>query len=1070
MVKLRYKGILLFFLIIAINQLLSAQQSNSDPLNKTPTLIESSELILVWSERLSDGSGYKFGQKIYDYNDANPNPPNQLLTGIRGDEQSATNNSQVAVTAGDFNGDGKTDFVSAYVNTQNKVRMVIPQINPQNFGWSQVSSILSQGTINSTNEFFRRMRLVAGNFDSDPQHEFALAFIDNTNKVRIEIYDTDGTLSPVYRGGINDETSHSTLTRFNITTADFNGDGKSEIIISGVDPSGGGTNSWGIFVKVYEVTGSGSFTLVPKAKQVIFSQPQFNISTLNLSLAAGDFNNDIKTDLAFAFSFFTQSLSENDSYLYLIEVSENLNTITFNNTRRVTRNSVGQNQMAKNDLVAGDLNGDGKDEIFWGIEGNVYVYEPDTSMVPVYRTEIGGLFTGDSDNQLTNNYLGILDVDRDFKDDLVTAESFYFGDPNSNQYFRLRVYGITGNNISSLFLKAQKTNEENIQINGGTSEFRNYALALGDFNGDRVRLGTPNRYQVTNILQPMVILNAPPIHFDVINGIIYDLNSCYNGNNCDFYSQYQKVSSQSVEVKSEVNRDWGVSASLSGGGNILGLGVKASMTANYGEKFQRVSNSSQTVTVGIQVTATEDDYIYATVADYDVWEYPVYTDSGFQGNLLVLFPLLKENRWFPAKSWSGSAYKPNHEVSNILSYYAYTDSLEQNEEMATRIKGSLNESFVLNGNSNIDWFQTFTEFQQNQSLASRRVGLEVGASVSGWGIEVGVSGNYSQEEISTHTTSVTEQISLKVHLDNINMGLGEVSYLVTPYSYWAKNGALVIDYAVRPEISAPGGTQTWWQVNYQSKSDPAFILPWRYDPEKGFTLQDPNKRFQTKEITFQPLDSHPGDTVIVKARVHNYSLIPTPGAVKVKFYIGDPDSGGTLITALNGQSEFITPGVIPARGKQEVQMQWAIPSTLPLFSRIYAVIDPDNQIDELHTNNNKGWAILGKTVPTSVDDEQIYTVSDYELYQNYPNPFNPSTKIVYTIPTYGKVTIKVFDVLGREISTLVNDIKSAGQHEIEFNTAELGLASGVYFYQMKVADQTNFTKEFITTKKMLLIK
>ncbi|MFN3694043.1 MAG: FG-GAP repeat domain-containing protein, partial [Ignavibacterium sp.] len=418
MVQFQCKGLLLFFLFVAISQImLFAQQNNSDPLNKTPTLIESSELILVWSERLSDGSGYKFGQKIYDYNDANPNPPNQLITGIRGDEQGATNNSQVAVTTGDFNGDGKTDFVSAYVNTQNKIRMVIPQINPQNFGWTQVSSTLSQGTINSTNEFFRRMRLVAGNFDDDPQHEFALAYIDNTNKVRIEIYDTDGTLSPVYRGGINDETSHSTLTRFNITTADFNGDGKSEIIISGVDPAGGGTNSWGIFIKVYEVTGTGSFTLIPKAKQVIFSQPQFNVSTLNLSLAAGDFNNDIKTDIAFAFSFFTQSLGENDSYLYLLEVSENLNTITFNNSRRVARNSVGQNQMAKNDLVAGDLDGNGKDEIFWGIEGNVYVYEPDTSMIPVYRTEIGGLFTGDSDNQLTNNYLGILDVDRDFKDD-----------------------------------------------------------------------------------------------------------------------------------------------------------------------------------------------------------------------------------------------------------------------------------------------------------------------------------------------------------------------------------------------------------------------------------------------------------------------------------------------------------------------------------------------------------------------------------------------------------------------------------------------------------------------------
>ncbi|MEJ5262751.1 MAG: FG-GAP-like repeat-containing protein [Ignavibacterium sp.] len=1065
-------GVFVFFLMVAFNQLLLSQQVISDPLNKTPTLIESSELIVVWSERLSDGSGYRFGQKIYDYNDANPNPPNQLITGIRGDEQGATNNSQVAVTTGDFDGDGKTDFVSSYVNTQNKIRMVIPVINSQNFGWSQVNSVISQGTINSTNEYFRRMRLVAGNFDSDRQMEYVLAFIDNTNKIQLELYDTDGSLVPVYRGGINDESSHTTLARFNITTADFNGDGKDEIIISGVDPSGGGGNSWGIFVKVYEVTGSGQFTLVPKAKQVIFTQPQFSLSTLNISLTKGDFNNDIKPDIGFAFSFFTQSMGENDSYLYLLEVSQNLNTITFNNTRRVVRNSVGQNQMAKNDLVAGDLNGDGIDEIIWGIEGNAYIYQTDTAMVPVYRTEIGGIYTGDSDNQVTNNYIGITDVDRDFKDDFAIVESFYFGDPNSNQYFRIRVYGITGNNVSSVFLKAQRNNEENIQINGGASEYRNYALALGDFNGDRVRLGAPNRYQVTNILQPMVILNAPPIHFDIFNGVIYDISSCYNGNNCDFYSRYEKVSNQSVEVQSEVHKDWGVSASLSGGANFLGLGVKTSMTANYGEKFQRTSNSSQTVTVGIQVTASEDDYIYATVADYDVWEYPVFTDSGYQGNLLVMFPLLKENRWFPAKSWSGSAYKPNHEVSNILSYYAYTDSLEQNEEMAVRIKGSLNESFVLNGNSNIDWYQTFTEFQQNQSLASRRVGLEVGASVSGWGIEVGVSGNYSQEEISTHTTSVSEQISLKVHLDNINMNLGEVSYLVTPYSYWAKNGALVIDYAVRPELSAPGGTQTWWQVNYQSKSDPAFILPWRYDPEKGFTLQDPNKRFQTKEITFQPADVHPGDTVLVKARVHNYSLIPTPSAVNVKFYIGDPDSGGTLITDLNGQSVFTTTGIIPARGKQEVQMQWAIPSNIPLFSRIYAVIDPDNQIDEIHTNNNKGWNILGRTVPTSVEDDEYIVVSDYQLDQNYPNPFNPSTKISYSIPTYGKVTMKVFDILGREISTLVNEIMPAGKHEVEFNPSSSGLnlASGVYFYQLKVSDPSGLNSTFITTKKMMLLK
>lgn len=1054
------------FLIVANAQLLFSQQGSEDPLKKTPTLLESSEIVLVWSERNPDGSTYSFGQKIYDYNDANPTPPNQLITGIRGDELNAINNSQVAVATGDFNGDGKSDFISSYVNTQNRIRMIVPEINSQTFGWSQVNDLLSQETINTSNEYFKRMKLVTGNFDNDSDDEIVLAYIDNTNKLRIELYDTDGTLIPAYRGGASDETIESSLLKFNITVKDFNDDGIDEIMIAGVDPTGGGGSNWGIFAKIYQVTGSNPFTMVPKARQIIFTEPQqYNVTNLNIGLTSGDFNDDIIPDGAIAFSFFTQSIGENDSFLYLLEISSNLNNIIFNDTRRVARNSVGQNQMAKNDLVAGDLNADGKDEIIWGIESNVYIYEPDTAMIPIYKTQIEGLYNGGSENQLTNKYLDVIDIDRDLKDDITIVESFYLGEPNSNQYFKIRVYGSADNTTSSIILKAQLNNEENIQISGGGSEYRNYAVALGDFNGDRVRLGPPNRYQISDILQPMVILNAPPVHFDIINGNIYDLNTCYGGSNCDFYSRYEKVTTQTVEVSSEINREWGVSSTLSGGGNFLGLGVKASMTASYGEKFKKVANSSQTVTVGVQVTASEDDYIYATVVDYDVWEYPVYTDNGFEGNLLVLNPLLNENRWFPSKSWSGSSYKPNHEVGNILSYYAYTDSLEENEDLAQRIKGSLNESFVLNGSSNIDWFQTFTEFQNNQAQSSWNVGLEVGASISGWGLELGVNGTYSQNEISTHTTSVSEQISLKVHLDNINMSLGEVSYLVTPYSYWAKNGALVIDYAVRPELSNPGGTPTWWQVNYQGKPDPAFILPWRYDPEKGFTLEDPNKRFQTKEITFQPSSPVPGDTVTVRARVHNYSLIPTTDVVNVKFYVGDPDSGGTLISALNGQNVFQTPGIISARGKHEVQFQWAIPSNLPLFSRIYAVIDPDHLIDELQTNNNKGWTVLGRTVPTSVDDDENFIVQDYELTQNYPNPFNPTTKISYSLPVASKVSLKVYDILGKEVTTLVNDFKSAGRYDINFDTSSngLSLSSGVYFYRLQAGD-------FVKTNKMILLK
>jgi len=85
----------------------------------------------------------------------------------------------------------------------------------------------------------------------------------------------------------------------------------------------------------------------------------------------------------------------------------------------------------------------------------------------------------------------------------------------------------------------------------------------------------------------------------------------------------------------------------------------------------------------------------------------------------------------------------------------------------------------------------------------------------------------------------------------------------------------------------------------------------------------------------------------------------------------------------------------------------------------------------------------------------------YKLYQNYPNPFNPSTTIKYEIPKETKVTIKLYDVLGREIATLLNTTQNAGQHEVEWNAKNY--SSGIYFYRIRAG-------EFVSTKKMLLIK
>jgi photosystem II stability/assembly factor-like uncharacterized protein len=103
---------------------------------------------------------------------------------------------------------------------------------------------------------------------------------------------------------------------------------------------------------------------------------------------------------------------------------------------------------------------------------------------------------------------------------------------------------------------------------------------------------------------------------------------------------------------------------------------------------------------------------------------------------------------------------------------------------------------------------------------------------------------------------------------------------------------------------------------------------------------------------------------------------------------------------------------------------------------------------------------------TSLDDDFNNSPSDYYLFQNYPNPFNPSTTIKYSIPESGKVTITVYDLLGREITTLVNEFKSDVSYAINFDAKNL--ASGVYFYRITASKNGRIL--FTDSKQMILLK
>ncbi len=111
------------------------------------------------------------------------------------------------------------------------------------------------------------------------------------------------------------------------------------------------------------------------------------------------------------------------------------------------------------------------------------------------------------------------------------------------------------------------------------------------------------------------------------------------------------------------------------------------------------------------------------------------------------------------------------------------------------------------------------------------------------------------------------------------------------------------------------------------------------------------------------------------------------------------------------------------------------------------------------------WINAGGSA-TGISENNKNLLSDFNLAQNYPNPFNPSTTISYQIPKAGNVTLKVFDILGEEVETLVDEYKDAGVHSTLY-FVNSSLPSGVYFYRLSAKGRAG---SYVETKKMILIR
>lgn len=266
---------------------------------------------------------------------------------------------------------------------------------------------------------------------------------------------------------------------------------------------------------------------------------------------------------------------------------------------------------------------------------------------------------------------------------------------------------------------------------------------------------------------------------------------------------------------------------------------------------------------------------------------------------------------------------------------------------------------------------------------------------------------------------------------------------------WGSNGSLLVDYMLDP--SEPQfGTDNYWSSNYDVQ-DPAWNLPWRLDELRGFAVGAQSKTRLSKSFWMtdyndghQVIRPHPGDTVVVHARIFNYSLVPTQSGIPVSFYIGHPANGGILMESIDGETEVLIEQSIDPQWYTEVSMAIELPTAeVAPDARLYGVIDPLNTYNEVHEVNNYGWIGLGDLFPLATE---ILSTGDMnekaaDIFSVWPNP-TQSDFLVRTMFN-GNGVLTITDLSGR----IIHSQKVTGNSSHRIDT--LNLHSGMYILSIE---------------------
>jgi hypothetical protein len=406
---------------------------------------------------------------------------------------------------------------------------------------------------------------------------------------------------------------------------------------------------------------------------------------------------------------------------------------------------------------SGDINGDGDQEAVFFSSADLFLVKVNNDNTLTIET-IAGLGNTNEVQESTANFM-VGDITKDGRDDIITMHKTISGQDN---FFSIRVFG---NNDASL--KLQQINSYNFEDESGMS-YRSFAIDLGNYDGDDFFLGEGTLYQC-DYYMPVMVVGAPPVHWDRINGVEYDINKCFGNPNCNFGATFSQTTNEEFITSVELQSDWAVSAkaTVGGGSAALGISVSASMEVRYGEQFSNLQQSTITLEQTLTSTAVIDDKIHFFRVPVDVWEYPVRNAAGdIVDYVLGVFPRQENNMVLNISTTKALGnFRPHHEPGNILSYpnintiQDYPDFPDNPGANAAIFNGLANISYSSSGSNSISL--TYNETFGTTNTSSWNAGVSTSFSASGWGLGFELTGEYNQGAINISSKNVSSSTAFQ---------------------------------------------------------------------------------------------------------------------------------------------------------------------------------------------------------------------------------------------------------------------------------------------------------------------